>query len=131
MKCGLLGKTLSHSYSPYIHSFLGEYSYELFEKQPEELERFLKSGDFVGLNVTMPYKKDVIPYCDELTACAKKLLENVHGFFLSKWICHLWQFILYTISKAFAIVKFHNFFCRVVCKSNNKSPARSVQGLNM
>ena len=73
MKCGLLGKTLGHSYSPYIHSFLGEYSYELFEKQPEELERFLKSGDFVGLNVTMPYKKDVIPYCDELTACAKKL----------------------------------------------------------
>ena len=73
MKCGLLGKTLGHSYSPYIHSFLGEYSYELFEKQPEELEDFLINGDFVGLNVTMPYKKDVIPYCDELTDCAKKL----------------------------------------------------------
>ena len=73
MKCGLLGKTLGHSYSPYIHSFLGDYSYELFEKQPEELEAFLKNGDFVGLNVTMPYKKDVIPYCDELTDCAKKL----------------------------------------------------------
>ena len=73
MKCGLLGKTLGHSYSPYIHSFLGEYSYDLFEKQPEELGDFLKNGDFVGLNVTMPYKKDVIPYCDELTDCARKL----------------------------------------------------------
>ncbi len=73
MKCGLLGKTLGHSYSPYIHSFLGDYAYDLFEKQPEELESFLKNGDFVGLNVTMPYKKDVIPYCDELTDCAKKL----------------------------------------------------------
>ncbi len=73
MKCGLLGKTLGHSYSPYIHSFLGDYAYDLFEKRPEELESFLKNGDFVGLNVTMPYKKDVIPYCDELTDCAKKL----------------------------------------------------------
>mgnify|MGYP003304672149 CR=1 FL=1 len=73
MKCGLLGKTLGHSYSPDIHAFLGEYSYELFEKQPSELEDFLKNGSFTGLNVTMPYKKDVIPYCDILTDRAKKL----------------------------------------------------------
>ncbi len=73
MKCGLLGKTLGHSYSPYIHTFLGDYSYCLFEKQPEELADFLKNGDFTGLNVTMPYKKDVIPFCDTLTDCAKKL----------------------------------------------------------
>ena len=37
MVCGLLGKTLSYSYSPRIHNCLGDYSYELFEKQPEEL----------------------------------------------------------------------------------------------
>jgi len=73
MKCGLLGKTLGHSYSPDIHAYLGEYSYELFEKQPSELEDFLKNGLFTGLNVTMPYKKDVIPYCDILTDRAKKL----------------------------------------------------------
>ncbi|MBQ3492116.1 MAG: shikimate kinase, partial [Oscillospiraceae bacterium] len=73
MICGLLGKTLGHSYSPYIHTFLGDYSYSLFEKQPDELADFLKHGDFTGLNVTMPYKKDVIPLCDKLTDCAQKL----------------------------------------------------------
>ena len=73
MICGLLGKTLGHSYSPYIHTFLGDYSYFLFEKQPDELADFLKHGDFTGLNVTMPYKKDVIPLCDKLTDCAQKL----------------------------------------------------------
>lgn len=73
MNCGLLGKTLAHSYSPQIHSYLGDYSYKLFEKQPEELADFLKNGDFTGINVTIPYKKDVIPYCRELTECAKKL----------------------------------------------------------
>lgn len=73
MRCGLLGKKLGHSYSPQIHSHLGEYSYDLFEKQPEELESFLKNGDFHGLNVTIPYKKDVLPYCDELSDRAKVL----------------------------------------------------------
>ena len=73
MKCGLLGGKLGHSYSPQIHSQLGDYSYELFEKKPEELEDFLKNGDFRGLNVTIPYKKDVIPYLDELSPRAKRI----------------------------------------------------------
>ena len=73
MNCGLLGKTLGHSYSPQIHKYLGSYTYSLFEKQPEELDDFLRSGNFAGLNVTMPYKKAVIPYCDALTDCAEKL----------------------------------------------------------
>ena len=73
MRCGLLGKKLGHSYSPQIHSHLGAYSYELFEKAPEELCDFLLHGDFTGLNVTMPYKKDVIPYCDELSPRAALL----------------------------------------------------------
>ena len=73
MKCGLLGRKLSHSYSPQIHSLLGDYSYELFEKEPEELEDFLKNGDFTGLNVTIPYKKDVIPYLDYLSPIAQKM----------------------------------------------------------
>jgi shikimate 5-dehydrogenase len=52
---------------------LGDYSYELFEKEPEELEEFLKHGDFTGLNVTIPYKKAVIPYLDYLSPVAQKL----------------------------------------------------------
>lgn len=73
MKCGLLGGKLGHSYSPQIHSFLGEYTYSLFEKAPHELEDFLKHGDFTGLNVTIPYKKDVIPYCSALSPVAQQL----------------------------------------------------------
>lgn len=73
MNCGLLGRRLSHSYSPQIHSMLGTYSYQLFEKEPEELERFLKQGDFTGINVTIPYKKAVIPYLDGLSPIARNL----------------------------------------------------------
>jgi shikimate dehydrogenase len=56
-----------------IHGFLGDYSYSLFEKEPEALESFLTAGEFTGLNVTIPYKKAVLPYCSELTDCARKL----------------------------------------------------------
>ncbi len=73
MKCGLLGRTLAHSYSPQIHSYLGGYSYELFEEEPEKVREFLQNCDFTAINVTIPYKKDVIPYCAELTDCAKKM----------------------------------------------------------
>ena len=73
MKCGLLGRQLGHSYSPQIHAMLGSYSYTLFEKEPEEIGHFLKNGDFTGINVTVPYKKDVIPYLDEMTPIAQRL----------------------------------------------------------
>ena len=73
MNCGLLGRTLKHSYSPQIHNFLGDYPYLLYEKELEELPEFFQTENFTGLNVTIPYKKDVIPYCAELTDCAKKL----------------------------------------------------------
>ena len=70
MKTGLLGRKLGHSYSPQIHAYLGEYSYDLFEREPEEVESFLKEGDFTAINVTIPYKKTVMPYCT-LTEKAK------------------------------------------------------------
>ncbi len=73
MKCGLLGRKLGHSYSPQIHARLGDYSYALFEKEPEELEDFLKNGSFSGINVTVPYKKAVIPFLDELSPVAARL----------------------------------------------------------
>ena len=73
MKCGLLGRKLGHSYSPQIHGYLADYAYSLFEKEPEKIGDFLKNGDFTGINVTIPYKKDVIPYLDELSPRAAKL----------------------------------------------------------
>lgn len=73
MKCGLLGERLGHSYSPQIHACLGSYPYSLYEVAPENLADFLKNGDFSGLNVTIPYKKAVIPYCDSLSPRAQIL----------------------------------------------------------
>lgn len=73
MKCGLLGQKLGHSYSPQIHTSLGSYRYDLFEKEPEELENFLKHGDFSAINVTIPYKKDVMPFCRELSDRARRI----------------------------------------------------------
>ena len=73
MKCGLLGRKLGHSFSPQIHAHLGDYSYALFEREPDQLEDFLRNGDWSGINVTIPYKKDVIPYLDELSPIAAKL----------------------------------------------------------
>lgn len=73
MRCGLLGEHLTHSYSPQIHALLGDYSYELFEVAPEKLGEFLQAGEFDGLNVTIPYKRAVIPYCAELSAAAREM----------------------------------------------------------
>ena len=73
MQCGLLGRKLGHSYSPQIHRMLGGYSYVLFEKEPGQLEDFIKNGDYSGLNVTIPYKKEVIPFLDELSPVAQRL----------------------------------------------------------
>lgn len=73
MKCGLLGEKLGHSYSPRIHAELADYEYKLYEKKPEEVEAFVREGDWHGLNVTIPYKKTVIPFCDELTELAEMI----------------------------------------------------------
>lgn len=73
MRCGLLGEKLGHSYSPAIHAQLADYAYGLYEVAPEELSAFLTGGDFDALNVTIPYKKAVIPYCTELSPIARRL----------------------------------------------------------
>ena len=73
MKCGLVGRKLGHSYSPEIHALLGDYEYGLCECEPDELEGFIKSADYTGLNVTIPYKKTVMQYCDVLSERAEKI----------------------------------------------------------
>lgn len=70
---GLLGRRLSHSYSPAIHRLLGSWPYDLFQVEPEDLGDFLRSGRWDGVNVTIPYKKSVVPYCDVLSPLARTL----------------------------------------------------------
>lgn len=67
----LLGEKLSHSYSAVIHSFFG-LDYSLRELPPEKLSEFVKSRKFDGLNVTMPYKKSIVPLLDEVDGIAEK-----------------------------------------------------------
>ena len=73
LRCGLLGRTLGHSWSPAIHRQLGDYAYALYEKTEAELGPFLESGAFDGLNVTIPYKKAVLPWCRELSDTARAI----------------------------------------------------------
>ncbi len=73
MEYGLLGRHLSHSYSPQIHKLLWDCDYALIEKEPEELASFFEKRDFLGINVTIPYKQDVIEYLDEISDTARKI----------------------------------------------------------
>ncbi len=72
-RAGLLGRKLGHSYSKIIHEYIADYSYEMFEKEENEVGNFIKNGNFDAINVTVPYKKTVIPFLDELSESAKKL----------------------------------------------------------
>ena len=70
---GLLGRKLGHSYSVPIHRALGNDAYALYELEPEALGAFFSRADIGGLNVTIPYKRDVMAYCDELDETARAI----------------------------------------------------------
>lgn len=72
-KFGLLGRKLSHSFSPQIHAMLYDEPYDLFEREPDDVENFMNDYDFDAINVTIPYKKDVVPFCAELSETAKRI----------------------------------------------------------
>ena len=70
---GLLGEKLGHSYSPQLHAQLASYPYDLYEVAPERLDAFLRMTELAGMNVTIPYKKAVIPYCKALSPAAARI----------------------------------------------------------
>ena len=71
-RSGLLGRTLKHSHSPAIHAMLGDHSYKLFEVEEDKVGKFLESG-FDGINVTIPYKKTVMPYLHGISEEARAI----------------------------------------------------------
>lgn len=73
MRCGLLGEKLGHSYSPELHALFADYDYSLLEVQPESLGDFIRTGDFHGLNVTIPYKTTMLTICEHLTETAEEI----------------------------------------------------------
>ena len=73
MKYGLLGRKLGHSFSKEIHSELGDYSYDYFERELDEIEELINNKEIRGLNITIPYKEEIMKYCDKLTERAKSI----------------------------------------------------------
>lgn len=73
MKYGLIGEKLGHSYSKVIHELLGYYSYDLKEIPKDELDAYITSKDYLGLNVTIPYKQDVMKHLDYIDEGAKEI----------------------------------------------------------
>lgn len=70
---GLLGRKLGHSWSVPIHKAFGCGDYRLIELEPEHLGEFLRRTDTGGLNVTIPYKRDVMPFCDVIDPAAEAI----------------------------------------------------------
>ncbi len=70
---GLIGKTLKHSYSKIIHNKFGGYGYDLIELEPEKLGEFVLKKEFKGYNVTIPYKKQIMPLLDDISLDAKNI----------------------------------------------------------
>ena len=73
MEYGLIGERLGHSYSPQIHRVFGDYDYQLYPMTGEQLRETLKRRDFKGLNITIPYKKDVLPFCDVISDTVREV----------------------------------------------------------
>lgn len=70
---GVLGRSLGHSYTPVIYRELAGLDYRTFEREPEEVASFLAGDSWEGINVTIPYKRDVMPYLDDVSPIARRL----------------------------------------------------------
>ena len=70
MDYGLIGEKLGHSYSKEIHEKLADYTYDLCPLPREEFTTFMEKKEFQAINVTIPYKKEVIPYLKEMNESA-------------------------------------------------------------
>ncbi|MHB8130914.1 MAG: shikimate dehydrogenase family protein [Mobilitalea sp.] len=73
MRFGLIGEKLGHSYSKLIHEKLANYTYDLIPLTRDEFVPFMEARDFTAINVTIPYKQEVIPYLDELHPLAREI----------------------------------------------------------
>ncbi len=73
MKYGLIGEKLGHSFSKPIHESIADYTYEIKEISRDDLDAFMRSKDFCGINVTIPYKQSVIPYLDFTDEATRKI----------------------------------------------------------
>ena len=87
----VIGKPINHSLSPLIHNFwIKKHQIDLEYKKMEvdkdtlpSLIEKVRSREITGLNVTLPYKKDIIMYIDEISYTAKDI-GAINTIFLKK-----------------------------------------------
>lgn len=72
-KTGVVGKNLTHSYSPRLHNLLGDFNYKIYDLDENELKDFILQKDYKGLNITIPYKIEAMKYMDELDQKAQEI----------------------------------------------------------
>ena len=73
MRCGLIGEHLGHSFSGQIHAAIADYTYDLVELTPHQVGEFVKNGGYDAFNVTIPYKKTVMPFLDTISPEAERI----------------------------------------------------------
>ncbi len=73
IKYGCIGNPLEQSLSPVIHKMLGNEAYTLCPLSKDALADFFEKREFCGINVTIPYKGDVIAYLDEVDPAAREI----------------------------------------------------------
>lgn len=73
MRYGLIGEKLGHSFSKDIHERIADYTFDLIPLEKDDFKDFMERKEFAAINVTIPYKKDVIPYLDEMDEHAKAI----------------------------------------------------------
>jgi shikimate dehydrogenase len=73
VKFGLIGKKLGYSWSKQIHGELTDYQYDMIELGEDEFDNFIEHNDYSGFNITIPYKKQIIPHCSTLSPIAEKI----------------------------------------------------------
>ena len=76
----LIGKKIGYSYSPYIHKKLGSYNYEI--KEMNNISSFLNTKEFKGINITMPFKEEVIKYLDYQDPVVRKLVFAIQSLII-------------------------------------------------
>lgn len=102
MKYGLIGEKLGHSYSKVIHEMIADYTYDIHPVSKDDFEEFMTCKPFKAINVTIPYKQDVIPFLDELDDNAKNIgAVNTIVYKDGKYIGHNTDFagFMYMVKK--------------------------------